>query len=151
MGCRLTFEGKKVTVEGNRLKGIEIDMTAIPDALPVLAVTACYAEGETRLFNAAHTRLKETDRIRCMTTELTKLGADITELPDGMVIRGCGRLKGGAVLSYGDHRIAMALAVGGLAAEAPVTVDGAEAAAVTFPGFYRLLAAVSENPQPDLL
>lgn len=151
MGCRLTFEGKKVTVEGNTLKGTEIDMTAIPDALPVLSVTACYAEGETRLYNAAHTRLKETDRIRCMTTELTKLGAAVTELPDGMVIRGCGRLKGGAVLSYGDHRIAMALAVAGLAAEAPVTVDGAEAAAVTFPDFYRLLAAVSENPQPGLL
>ena len=147
-GCRIELQGDRLTIEGGRLKAFSADMNDIPDALPVLAVTACFADGETRLFNAAHTRQKETDRIRCMTEELTKLGADITELPDGMVIRGTG-LRGGCVCSRGDHRIAMALAVAGLAADAPVTVEGAEAAAVTFPAFFETLTAVSEKPQPE--
>ena len=147
-GCRIELQGDRLTIEGGRLKAFSADMNDIPDALPILAVTACFADGETRLFNAAHTRQKETDRIRCMTEELTKLGADITELPDGMVIRGTG-LRGGCVCSRGDHRIAMALAVAGLAADAPVTVEGAEAAAVTFPAFFETLAAVSEKPQPE--
>lgn len=146
MGCRLIFEGKTVTIEGGALKAVDVDMGCIPDALPILAVAACFADGEMKLFNAAHTRNKETDRIRCMATELTKLGADICELPDGMVIRGGGGLNGGAVRSYGDHRVAMALAVAGLAARSPVTVAEAEAAAVTFPDFFRLLATVSDNP-----
>ena len=144
-GCRIELQGDRLTIEGGRLKAFSADMSDIPDALPVLAVTACFAAGETRLFNAAHTRQKETDRIRCMTEELRKLGADITELPDGMVIRGTG-LRGGCVCSRGDHRIAMALAVAGLAADAPVTVEGAEAAAVTFPAFFETLAAVCETP-----
>ena len=144
-GCRIELQGDRLTIEGGRLKAFSADMSDIPDALPILAVTACFADGETRLFNAAHTRQKETDRIRCMTEELTKLGADITELPDGMVIRGTG-LRGGCVCSRGDHRIAMALAVAGLAADAPVTVEGAEAAAVTFPAFFETLAAVCETP-----
>lgn len=147
-GCRIELQGDRLTIEGGRLKAFSADMNDIPDALPILAVTACFADGKTRLFNAAHTRQKETDRIRCMTEELTKLGADITELPDGMVIRGTG-LRGGCVCSRGDHRIAMALAVAGLAADAPVTVEGAEAAAVTFPAFFETLAAVSEKPQPE--
>ena len=144
-GCRIELQGDRLTIEGSRLKAFSADMNDIPDALPILAVTACFADGETRLFNAAHTRQKETDRIRCMTEELTKLGADITELPDGMVIRGTG-LRGGCVCSRGDHRIAMALAVAGLAADAPVTVEGAEAAAVTFPAFFETLATVCETP-----
>ena len=144
-GCRIEMQGDRLTIEGGRLKAFSADMNDIPDALPILAVTACFADGETRLFNAAHTRQKETDRIRCMTEELTKLGADITELPDGMAIRGTG-LRGGCVCSRGDHRIAMALAVAGLAADAPVTVEGAEAAAVTFPAFFETLAAVCETP-----
>ena len=144
-GCRIELQGDRLTIEGGRLKAFSADMNDIPDALPILAVTACFADGETRLFNAAHTRQKETDRIRCMTEELTKLGADITELPDGMVIRGTG-LRGGCVCSRGDHRIAMAMAVAGLAADAPVTVEGAEAAAVTFPAFFETLAAVCETP-----
>lgn len=143
-GCRIELQGDRLTIEGGRLKAFSADMSDIPDALPVLAVTACFAAGETRLFNAAHTRQKETDRIRCMTEELRKLGADISELPDGMAIRGTG-LRGGCVCSRGDHRIAMAMAVAGLAADAPVTVEGAEAAAVTFPAFFETLAAVCET------
>jgi 3-phosphoshikimate 1-carboxyvinyltransferase len=117
----------------------EADLNATPDLLPIAAVLACYCAGETRLVNAAHARIKETDRIAVMREELSKLGADIAELPDGLVIRGGKRLKGGLVNGHGDHRVVMALAVAALGAEGPVTIAGSEAADVTYPGFLRLL------------
>jgi 3-phosphoshikimate 1-carboxyvinyltransferase len=117
----------------------EVNLNATPDLLPIAAVLACYCAGETRLVNAAHARIKETDRIAVMREELSKLGADIAELPDGLVIRGGKRLKGGLVNGHGDHRVVMALAVAALGAEGPVTIAGSEAADVTYPGFLRLL------------
>ena len=79
-----------------------------------------------------------------MNRELSRLGAEIAELPDGMVIRGRGRagLRGGTVSGHGDHRVVMALAIAALAAASPVTIDGSEAAAVTFPDFFSLLESV---------
>jgi len=130
-----------VRLRGGELRGAELDLNATPDALPALAVTACFAEGETRLVNVAQARLKETDRLRVMREELTKLGGDVEELPDGLVIRGR-PLKGRAVHGHHDHRVVMALAVAGLAAEGTTTVDTAEAAAVTFPNFVELLQSV---------
>jgi 3-phosphoshikimate 1-carboxyvinyltransferase len=107
--------------------------------LPAAAALAAFADGETRLVNVAHSRIKETDRIAGMAAELGRLGVDCAELPDGLVIRG-GRIpSGGVVDGHGDHRIVMALAVCGLGASAPLTVTGAEAADVTYPGFLRLL------------
>jgi 3-phosphoshikimate 1-carboxyvinyltransferase len=137
------------------LRGGEFDLNATPDLLPVLAALACYAQGETALVNAAHARIKETDRIAVMAAELKKLGADIEERPDGLRIRGkAGGLRGARVDSHGDHRAAMALAVaalgispvpgGGPAGKGswrPVEIDGAEIAAVTYPGFLELLGA----------
>ncbi|AEF85324.1 3-phosphoshikimate 1-carboxyvinyltransferase [Treponema primitia ZAS-2] len=125
------------------LKGAEFDLNATPDILPMLAVTAAYAEGDTALVNVAHARIKETDRIAVMAEELGKLGVSITERPDGMVIHGKGGgLKGGRVDSRGDHRIVMALAAGALGAAGPVEIEAAESAAVTYPGFLELLGAV---------
>ena len=100
-------------------------------------LAAC-AEGETRLVNGAHARIKETDRIAVMASELGKLGGDCAELPDGLAIRG-GRPQGGLVDGHGAPRVVMALAVCGLGAQSPVTVLGAEAADVTYPGFLSLL------------
>jgi 3-phosphoshikimate 1-carboxyvinyltransferase len=117
----------------------EVDLNATPDLLPIAAVLACYGAGETRLVNVAHARIKETDRIAVMREELSKLGADIAELPDGLVIHGGKKLRGGHVDGRRDHRIVMALAVAALGAEGPVTIAGAEAADVTYPGFLRLL------------
>ncbi|MDR0637455.1 MAG: 3-phosphoshikimate 1-carboxyvinyltransferase [Spirochaetaceae bacterium] len=117
----------------------EVDLNATPDLLPITAVLACYCAGETRLINVAHARIKETDRIAVMREELSKLGADITELPDGLVIHGGKKLRGGFVNGHGDHRVVMALAVAALGAEGPVTIAGSEAADVTYPGFLRLL------------
>jgi 3-phosphoshikimate 1-carboxyvinyltransferase len=117
----------------------EVDLNATPDLLPIAAVLACYGAGETRLVNVAHARIKETDRIAVIREELSKLGADITELPDGLVIHGGKKLRGGLVDGHRDHRIVMALAVAALGADGPVTITGSEAADVTYPGFLRLL------------
>ncbi len=134
MGAAVEKRERTVTVKGGLLKGVEVDMNEIPDALPMLAVTACFAEGRTVLYNVAQARIKETDRIAVMAGELKKLGADIKELPDGLEINGTG-LKGGSVHGYGDHRVVMAMTVAGLAAEGKITVDTAESADITFPGF----------------
>jgi 3-phosphoshikimate 1-carboxyvinyltransferase len=106
-----------------------------------MAVTAAYARGDTALVNAAHARIKETDRIAVMAEELGKLGVSVEERPDGMVIHGRGEkaLRGGNTDSRGDHRVAMALAVGALGAAGPIAIEQAECAAVTYPDFLELL------------
>ena len=113
-----------------------------------MAVAACFAEGETRLVNVPQARVKETDRIAVMTAELLKLGADVEELSDGMRIRGrrpasfsCDTpaIKGAMVDGHDDHRVVMALAVAALGGCGQVAIRGAEAADVTFPGFFDLL------------
>lgn len=133
MGAKIV-RGETLSVSGSQLHGCEIDLNETPDALPIMAVAATCAEGETRLVNVPQARVKETDRIAVMTQELTKMGAQITELPDGMVIRGT-RLHGARVDSHADHRIAMALAVAALVADGVTEIDRAEAASVTYPAF----------------
>lgn len=128
-----------------RLRGGEFNCAGFPDALPSLAVAACFAEGDTRLVDVGVCRLKETDRITLMKKELEKLGASLEEGPDWLLIRGRGGkgLHGGTVDSYDDHRIAMALAVAGLAIEGDgVVVKGAECASISFPHFYETLNGV---------
>jgi 3-phosphoshikimate 1-carboxyvinyltransferase len=138
MGASVTMNGKNITIRGNSLKGIEIDMNSIPDALPAMAVAGCFAEGTTRLVNVPQARLKETDRIKVMHDELNKMGARIEELPDGLVIHQS-KLKPANVEGHGDHRIVMALAVAGLNLDGETVIDTAEAAAVTFPTFPELI------------
>ncbi len=138
MGARVTMENGAVRIKGGNLKGIEIDMNATPDALPAMAVAGCFAEGETRLVNVPQARIKETDRIRVMYEELTKMGADIEELEDGLVIRRSD-LKGCRLNGHFDHRIVMALAVAGLNASGETVIDTAEAINVTFPDFVQLV------------
>lgn len=142
MGTTITEENGGLRVHaGAELCGANLDLNATPDALPALAVTAAFARGRTVLGNVPQARLKETDRIAVMAAELKKLGANITERDDGLVIEG-GGLRGGAVHGHDDHRVVMAFAIGGLAAEGPITVDTAEAAAVTFPDFAELVDSI---------
>lgn len=138
MGMKVERGAALTTVRSQGpLQGVELDLNATPDALPAMAVAACFAEGHTALLNVPQARIKETDRIDVMTRELRALGADIEELPDGMVIKG-GLLKGGGeVHGHDDHRVVMALAIAGLGLEGGVTVDSAEAAAVTYPDFVK--------------
>ncbi|HTX44459.1 MAG TPA: 3-phosphoshikimate 1-carboxyvinyltransferase [Methanocella sp.] len=128
-------ENGSVTVEQAALKGIDVDVGATPDLVPTLAVLAACADGTTHITNAAHVRYKETDRLHAITTELQKMGADIVEEPDGLVVIG-GKLKGAKVDGYDDHRIVMALAVAGLVASGTTTISTAEAVGISYPGFF---------------
>lgn len=138
MGAEVESLPGALRIRGGALRGAEFDLNATPDALPALAVAACFASGETRLRNVAQARIKETDRIATMARELTKMGADVEEREDGLVIRGR-PLRGARVSGHGDHRVVMALAVAGLAAEGKTVVDSAEAMRVTFPNFADLM------------
>jgi 3-phosphoshikimate 1-carboxyvinyltransferase len=153
LGCTVTWTPPdrsgtaSVTVSGKPLRGGTFNLNAMPDALPALAVLGCYAPGAITLEGVPQAREKETDRIAVMATELAKLGGIVTELPDGLKIEPR-VLRGGTADSHGDHRIAMALAVGALGAEAPVTIDGADAAAVTYPAFFRHLHHIAPEALP---
>lgn len=138
MGAEIEALPGALRVRGRPLRGAEFDLNATPDALPALAAAACFASGETRLRNVAQARLKETDRIAVMARELAKMGADIEEMEDGLVVRGR-PLRGAAVDGHHDHRVVMALAVAGLAAKGETVVDTAEAIRVTFPDFTDLM------------
>ncbi|MBR2373263.1 MAG: 3-phosphoshikimate 1-carboxyvinyltransferase, partial [Lentisphaeria bacterium] len=114
--------------------------------LPIMAVAAAFAKGETRLVNAPQARIKETDRIAVMAQELTKMGVQVKELPDGLVINGTGKVHGSADLdSHGDHRIVMSLAVAALAAEGKSVIRDAECAGVTYPGFFETFRSLGAD------
>ena len=126
----------EILCRGGALRGCEIDAAPIPDLIPVLSVLAAGAAGETRVINAGRLRLKESDRLRSTTEMLKALGAEIRELPEGLVIRGGKRLRGGRVDSCGDHRIAMSAAVAAGICTGTVTVEGAECVAKSYPRFW---------------
>ncbi|MDZ4133069.1 MAG: 3-phosphoshikimate 1-carboxyvinyltransferase, partial [Dethiobacteria bacterium] len=131
---------------GNRLKSITIDGALIPrliDEIPVMAVAAAVADGETVISDAAELRIKESDRIAALAGEMGKLGVRITEKEDGMIIHGGSDLLGAEVDSCGDHRIAMALAVAGLAAAGETAVHNAGVINISFPGFMAALRSLT--------
>ncbi|HPD15772.1 MAG TPA: 3-phosphoshikimate 1-carboxyvinyltransferase [Planctomycetota bacterium] len=148
MGARVEWLPDGLRLRGGDLRGGEFDLNATPDALPAMAVAACFASGETRLVNVPQARIKETDRLAVMAQELSKMGARVTELPDGLVIQGKG-LRGAVVDGHDDHRVVMALAVAGLAASGRTEVTTAEAAAVTFPNFVDLMASLGARMRPS--
>ena len=138
-----------MAVESSQLEATEIGGDMIPrviDELPVLALAACFAKGTAVIRDAQELRVKESDRIRSTVEGLSKLGADIEERPDGMVIHGGTPLTGGECKSFGDHRVAMTMGVAGLLAKGETVVAGAEAANVSYPGFWD---AVGQLSQPE--
>jgi len=144
MGCQVTIEGDEITIDGSEFHGAQLDLNATPDALPALAAAACFAKGETRLVNVPQARLKETDRIAVMTQELKKMGADVEELEDGMVIRQS-KLKGTLVKGHHDHRVVMSLALAGMGAEGVTEIETAEAVSVTFPRFFEMVESLKQG------
>jgi len=141
-----------VTVRGSKLRGVKIAGELIPrtiDELPVLAAIATIAEGTTIIRDAQELRVKESDRIAAMVNELRKLGAQVEELPDGMVIHGGGKLHGAEIESHGDHRIAMALAIAGLLAEGETIVNNANCVAISFPQFPQVLASLGAEVEME--
>ena len=119
------------------------------DEVPILAVAACFATGDTIIHDAAELRVKESDRIATTVSELTRLGANIEATQDGMIIHGrgpgIGALKGGDCESHTDHRLAMSMAVAGLLADSETTVHGALDASVSYPGFWQDLEMLMQG------
>lgn len=131
-----------LVVRSAPLRAIRVAGELIPraiDELPLVAVLATQAEGVTEVREAQELRVKESDRVATLGQELRALGAHIEELPDGYRVEGPTPLRGGAVRSHRDHRLAMALAVAALVADGPVIIEDADCAADSFPGFFELL------------
>jgi 3-phosphoshikimate 1-carboxyvinyltransferase len=139
-----------IRVRGGPLRGVAVAPALLPlliDEVPVLCIAAACADGETSITGATELRVKESDRIAAMASGLRDCGVTVEELPDGLVIQGRGSvtrggalpLRGGRVRCAGDHRVAMAFAVAGLVAAGGICVEDAEAADVSFPGFYPCL------------
>ena len=129
----------------SRLRGVEIDASQIPDLVPILAVAASVAQGETRIVGATRLRLKESDRLKTVSDMISALGGDITETPDGLMIRGVSSLRGGVVDAAGDHRIAMSGAVAATVCREAVTVVGAESVAKSYPRFWDEFERLTER------
>lgn len=143
-----TVSGEPVAdllVRASSLHGIEIGGAVVPraiDEFPVISVAAACASGQTIIRDARELRVKETDRIAAMVTELSKLGAVLEATPDGMIIAGGAKLHGAAVESFGDHRIAMSCAIAALQAGSAVTIHDTGCTATSFPNFWELLQSV---------
>jgi|ERR1051326_2937747 3-phosphoshikimate 1-carboxyvinyltransferase len=134
-----------ITVETSELAGMDIDGPWIPniiDEIPMLAVLGTRTTKGIRIRDAAELRTKESDRIRAVAKNLRALGAEVEEYPDGLFVPGPQRLRSGVIDSFGDHRIAMAFAIGALFADGPVTIERPECAAISFPNFFELLNRV---------
>jgi 3-phosphoshikimate 1-carboxyvinyltransferase len=151
MGARLKIDNERreagepladIVVESSELKGIEVGGDIIPrliDEIPVLAVAGCIAKGKTVIRDAGELRVKESDRIATVVGELSRLGAKIEPLPDGMVIYGGRPLSGTEVDSHFDHRLAMSLAVAGLVGKGKTTIKRAQVVQVSYPSFWQAL------------
>jgi len=128
-----------IYVKGSKLKGTRIAKAEIPsliDELPILMAAMALAEGESLVSGAEELRVKETDRIHSMVTNLNAVGGDAQELPDGCLIRGVKRFKGGSIQSFGDHRTAMSFAIASLASEGDMIIDDTSSVATSYPHFF---------------
>jgi 3-phosphoshikimate 1-carboxyvinyltransferase len=137
-----------ILVKSSRLQGVEIGGGVVPraiDEFPVISVAAACAEGKTVIRDARELRVKETDRIAAMVSELSSVGAQVEGTEDGMIITGVEGLTGGRVASHGDHRIAMSLAVAALTARGEVAIADTGCTATSFPNFWSLLDGVRVN------
>ncbi|HXM52735.1 MAG TPA: 3-phosphoshikimate 1-carboxyvinyltransferase [Candidatus Binatus sp.] len=156
MGAEVKVEGPavdtepsgRVTVTGQRLRPIVLgaaDVAAAIDEIPALLVLATQAQGVTTIDGAGELRVKESDRIATMAEGLRRMGAVVEERPDGVSVRGPAALQGATVDSHGDHRVAMALAVAGLVASRPTTIEGADCVAVSYPNFFAQLQELTHD------
>jgi 3-phosphoshikimate 1-carboxyvinyltransferase len=157
MGADITLENQRevtgepvadLRVKHSQLKACEISGDLIPrliDEIPILAVAAVFATGTTVIKDAAELRVKESDRLQVMAAALTKMGAKITELPDGLEITGGGSLIGAELDSFTDHRIAMSLAIAAVMAKGTTTIYRAEAASISYPTFFDSLRSIIKS------
>jgi 3-phosphoshikimate 1-carboxyvinyltransferase len=145
MGATVKIGGDSVEVEAGKLIGVDIDAKDIPDLVPVCAVLGCYAEGRSEIYNAKRLRYKESDRLDSISTELKKMGADITVNEDGLTINGGSRLHGATVDPHNDHRIAMACTVAALGAKGKTKIQNVECINKSYPQFFSDLRVLGAN------
>jgi 3-phosphoshikimate 1-carboxyvinyltransferase len=137
MGGNISLEEDKIIAKASHTKGTVIDASQCPDIVPILAVLGALSEGTTKIINAGRLRIKESDRLKAISTELNKLGADIKEEREGLLIHGKKRLKGGTVDSWNDHRIAMALSIASIKCDEPVIITNSDSVKKSYPEFFK--------------
>jgi len=142
MGAEVTWHDESITVAGRALTAVDMDMNHIPDAAMTIATTALFAKGTTSIRNIYNWRVKETDRLSAMATELRKVGAEVIEGDDYITVTPPERLKHAEIDTYNDHRVAMCFSLIALS-ETPVTINDPKCTAKTFPDYFEKLAQVS--------
>lgn len=136
MNCRLIIENKALRFKNEGLCGTVIDATGCPDIIPVLTVVAALADGETKIINAKRLRIKECDRLHAIATELNKLGANVEEFENSLIVRGVETLKGGEVSSHDDHRIAMSMAIASTRCSGDLILENPGCVSKSYPKFW---------------
>ncbi|MBN4050957.1 MAG: 3-phosphoshikimate 1-carboxyvinyltransferase [Alkaliphilus sp.] len=136
MGGNVIEKGSTLHIVESKLNGVTIDVSECPDLVPILAVLGALSGGTTKIINAKRLRFKESDRLKAISTELNKIGADIKENIDGLIIRGKEKLKGGEVNTWGDHRIAMALSIASIKCESAVIINNPNVVKKSYPNFF---------------
>ncbi len=148
MGCRIERHPRRLTVigpqEGRPLRGVDVDLNAMPDTVPTLAVIALFADGPTVIRNVANLRVKETDRLAALSCELARLGAAVEELSEGLRIAPPARLRPARIETYDDHRMAMSFALAGLRCEGLV-INDQQCCEKTFPDFFQRFELLSRG------
>lgn len=147
MGADIKIENDKISVKKNKLCGIKLDASQIPDLVPIIATAASVAEGRTVIYNAERLRIKESDRIQSTVELLKSLGASISATDDGMIIDGVKRLHGGNISSFNDHRIAMSAAIASTAADGEITVEMFEAVNKSYPDFKAHFDSIDKSKE----
>ena len=137
MGAKWAWQGDELVVYPSKTYGAVIDGSQCPDIIPVLAVLGAASQGVTKIINAGRLRIKESDRLTAMATELRKIGVSIEEGPDSLTIEGRSYFSGGTIDSWNDHRIAMAMGVAAVRATAPLHLEGAESVQKSYPTFWK--------------
>jgi 3-phosphoshikimate 1-carboxyvinyltransferase len=145
MGAEIEVKKNSAEIFSSELHGIVIDAKDIPDLVPVCAVLACFAKGRTEIINAKRLRIKESDRLASVSSELSKMGGKITELEDGLIVEGPCQMKGTTINPHRDHRIAMACSVAALRAEGKTIITQAECVNKSYPNFFKDLKKLGAN------
>lgn len=145
MGGKLVIEGDMVRSLPSLTVGKLIDVSQCPDLVPILAVIAALSQGITEIINAGRLRIKESDRLSAITCELKKIGADVEERSEGLIIRGRQTLRGGLVSSWNDHRIAMALAIASIKCTEPLIINDSECVKKSYPDFWEDFSRLGGN------
>jgi 3-phosphoshikimate 1-carboxyvinyltransferase len=141
-----------LTIRHSSLKGVDVNgeqVVRMIDEFPIFAVAAAFADGSSTVRDAAELRVKESDRISSLCTELKNLGADVEESADGFTIHGHGELRGGTIDPHGDHRLAMSMAIAGLATREPVIIQNSEIIQESFPEFSDVITRLGGSLVKD--